>query len=216
MFVQTKNPRHPAKRDRGYFLFRRRSVASPARPLPSRSSVAGSGTGFGARWAELARARLGGRGASGEHDRRSENGRPLAVLVPDGGLGDVHGADDLVRDAVDFFLLVPTLVRIELHVERGGQHLGGEFFAVFTGLFVGLAEGVMLGEITIGSLVGGKSQPNTRSNEAVGFAGRVLAHHREDDLAGREFLQALGPADELASTREDTGYVHEIAGRNAR
>src|SRR3990167_7309744 len=45
LFVQTKNPRHPAKRNRGYFLFRRRSAASPARPLPSRSSVAGSGMG---------------------------------------------------------------------------------------------------------------------------------------------------------------------------
>src|SRR5216683_4794917 len=52
-----------------------------------------------------------------DEDGGAENGGPEAALVADGGLRDVHGADNLVRDAVDLFFLVEGQVRVEFHVQ---------------------------------------------------------------------------------------------------
>src|SRR5262245_42873720 len=66
---------------------------------------------------------------SDEH-RRSDYRGPAALLVADGTLRDVLGADDLVRQTVDFFLLVPALVGIELQAERRGEHFGRQFLRI--------------------------------------------------------------------------------------
>jgi len=42
-----------------------------------------------------------------EEDCGGEDGGPEAALIAYGGLGDVHGADDLIGDSVDFFFFVP-------------------------------------------------------------------------------------------------------------
>src|SRR6266403_1733646 len=60
-----------------------------------------------------------------DEDCGAEDGGPKTALVADGGLRDVHGADDLVGDAVDFFFLVEGQVRIELHVQSGCEHFRG-------------------------------------------------------------------------------------------
>ena len=70
-------------------------------------------------------------------------------LVADGGLGHVLRADDLVREAVDLFLLVPALVGIELEAERRREHLGGELLGVVPGDVFALAEAVVLGQVPV-------------------------------------------------------------------
>src|SRR5713226_7634832 len=51
-----------------------------------------------------------------DEDGGAENGGPQAALVADGRLRDVHGADDFVGDAVDFFFFVERQIRVEFHV----------------------------------------------------------------------------------------------------
>jgi len=58
-----------------------------------------------------------------------EDGAPRTVvhrprLSRNGGLRDVHGADDLVGDAVDFFFSSKTSP-IELHVSKWCEHFRG-------------------------------------------------------------------------------------------
>src|SRR6266436_3725560 len=80
-----------------------------------------------------------------DEDGGAENGGPEAALVADGGLCDVHGADDFVGDAVDFFFFVETQIRIEFHIESGREHFRGQFFRVLAGDLFGFPEGMMLG-----------------------------------------------------------------------
>ena len=74
-----------------------------------------------------------------QHRGRDHRG-PQAALVAHAALGDVGGADDFVGDAVNLFFLVPGSIRIEFHVERGGEHLRGQFFSIFAGNVVGFAD----------------------------------------------------------------------------
>ena len=60
-----------------------------------------------------------------DRDRRGDHRGPEAPLVAYRRLRDVCRADDLVGDAVDFFLLVPGAVGIELYVQRCRQHFRG-------------------------------------------------------------------------------------------
>ncbi len=48
-----------------------------------------------------------------EQNRRGNGGRPVSVPSPQGRLGYIGGPNDLVGDAVDLFLLVSALIRIE-------------------------------------------------------------------------------------------------------
>src|SRR5258708_23338392 len=80
-----------------------------------------------------------------DEDGGAEDGGPEAALVADGGLRDVHGADDFIGDAVDLFFFVERQVRVEFDVQRGREHFRGELFGVFTGHFFGFTERVMLG-----------------------------------------------------------------------
>jgi hypothetical protein len=54
-----------------------------------------------------------------DEDGGAEHGGPEAALVADSGLRDVHGADDLVGDAVDLFFLVEAEIRVKFHVQSG-------------------------------------------------------------------------------------------------
>src|SRR6266849_9624866 len=78
--------------------------------------------------------------ALADEDRGRDDGRPEALLVSDGGLGDVLRADDLVGQPVDFLLFVPALIRVELEAKRGGEHFGGELLGVVAGDVLALAE----------------------------------------------------------------------------
>jgi hypothetical protein len=49
-------------------------------------------------------------------DCRANHGCPQAAFIPNRGLCHIRRAHDLVRQAVDLFLLVPRPVRIKLHV----------------------------------------------------------------------------------------------------
>src|SRR5260370_619405 len=75
-----------------------------------------------------------------DEDSRAENGGPKAALVADSGLRDVHGADDFVGNTINLFFFVEAEIRVEFHVEGGGEHFGGQLFGIFPGDFFGLAE----------------------------------------------------------------------------
>jgi len=67
---------------------------------------------------------------------RSGNDRsPAPVFVTQGCLRDTGGPYELPADAPNLPLLVPTLVRVKLNAEHGGQHLCGQVFRVITGLW---------------------------------------------------------------------------------
>src|SRR6266849_3784887 len=68
-----------------------------------------------------------------DEDGGAEDGGPEAALVADGGLRNVHGADDFVRDAVDLFFFVEAKIWVEFHVQRRREHFGCELFSVFAG-----------------------------------------------------------------------------------
>src|SRR5437588_10725874 len=144
----------------------------------------------------------------------AEDGGPEAALVADGGLRDVHGAHDLVGDAIDLFFLVEGQVRIKFHVQRRRKHFSGEFFCIFAGDFFGFTEGVMFGQITIHGFVAGQRQANAGSDEPVRFLGGIFADDRERDLAGPDVLQSFAAGNQFAVGREDGGDADDVACRN--
>src|SRR5581483_10974521 len=73
-------------------------------------------------------------------DGRGDHGCPQAALIAHRRLRDVRGAHDLIRDPVDFLLLIPRPVRIEFHIERGSEHFRRQFLGVITGSLFFLAE----------------------------------------------------------------------------
>src|ERR1700739_667138 len=93
----------------------------------------------------------------------SDGGGPQSTLVANGRLGDVAGAHNLVGDAVDFLLLVPARIRIEVHIESGGKHFGRKFLSVFPGLFFRFTETVVLAEITVSVAIGRDGNTNARN-----------------------------------------------------
>src|SRR5215470_16513677 len=97
-----------------------------------------------------------------DKDGGGNYGDPFTVFVAHAALRDVSGANDLVGDPVDLLLFVPRFIGIEIHVERRGKHLSGQLFRVFAGLFVSLAERVVLAQIAVGAPIGGDSQANAR------------------------------------------------------
>src|SRR5882757_6839939 len=150
--------------------------------------------------------RLWFRRASGlleDEDCRGNHGRPSAAFVADRRLRDVGGTDNLVRDAVNLLLLVPARVRIELHVERGGQHLRRQLFCVLPGLFLGLAKAVVFAQVAISIAVGGDSNANAGSDQAMRFACGILGYDGEDHLARGEVFDTLFARDKLGVRWED-------------
>ena len=79
---------------------------------------------------------------------------PKPVFVADGGLSDVRSANDLAGHFEQIFSFVPSDVGVEFYTERRRQHAGSQIFRVLAGLFFGLAEGMMLGKVTILFLIG--------------------------------------------------------------
>ena len=126
-----------------------------------------------------------------QQNRRRDDGGPPAPFVAHGGLCDVHGADDLVGDAVDFLLLVPARVGIEVHVERGGQHFGREFLRVVPRDLLALAKAVVLGQVAVNVRVARNGHAHRRRDQAMRFPGRRLGHHHEGHLARLQALDAL-------------------------
>src|SRR5260370_7866508 len=66
-----------------------------------------------------------------DEDGGAENGGPEAALVADGGLRDVHGADDLVANAVGFFFFVEAQLPIQFHVHPLPSHFPAHLFSFF-------------------------------------------------------------------------------------
>src|SRR5262245_14889877 len=98
--------------------------------------------GRGVRLAADPTRRRGGRTLPDENGGGDDR-RPQPFLVADGGLRDVLGANDLVREPVDLFLLVPALVGIEFEAQGRGEHFRGELLGVVAGNVFALAEAVM-------------------------------------------------------------------------
>ena len=86
----------------------------------------------------------------------------------------------------------------KLHVERRGQHLGGQFFGVFAGLLLGFAKTVMLAQVAVGVAVGRNGYANARNEQAVRFAGGVLGDDCENDFAVIEIFEAFLARDDSA------------------
>ncbi len=97
-------------------------------------------------------------------------------------LRHIRRAHDLVRDAVDFFLLVPRPIRIEFHVQRGGEHFRRQFFSVFAGRVFGFAERVMFAQVAVGVAVRRNSHSDTGGQQAMRFMGGILRHHGKHDF----------------------------------
>src|ERR1700676_4626361 len=151
-----------------------------------------------------------------DEDGGAEDGGPQAPLVADGGLRDVHGADDLVGDAVDLFFFVPGKIRIKFHVQGGREHFGGELFSVFAGDFFGFAEGLLRGEMAVNGFVRRKGQADAGGDQTVRLFGGILADDGESDLAGADVLQALAARNQFAIGRKDGGDADDVAGGNSR
>src|SRR5450631_588087 len=117
-----------------------------------------------------------------EEDGSGDGGGPATVFVTDGGLGDISGANDLVGDAVDLLLLVPALVGVEVDVESGGEHLGGEFFGIVASLIFGLAEAVVFGEVAVGVAIGRNGDADAGDDQTVGFTRGVFRDYSEDNF----------------------------------
>src|SRR5437762_6043133 len=88
-----------------------------------------------------------------DEDGGGDDGGPQRFLIAHRGLRDVLSAHNLVREPVNFLVLVPALVRVELEAQRGGQHLGRQLFRVVAGRVFVLAEAVMLGEVAVQFIV---------------------------------------------------------------
>ena len=126
-------------------------------------------------------------------------------------MGDVHGADDFVGDAVDLFFFVPGEIRIKFDVQRGGEHFCGEFFGVFAGYFFGFAEGMVLGEVAVHRFVAGKREADAGGDQTVRFFGGIFADYRERDLAGLDVLQTFAAGNQFAIWREDGRDADDVA-----
>src|SRR5260370_2504722 len=70
-----------------------------------------------------------------DEDGGAEDGRPEAALVADGGLRDVHGADDLVGNPVNPFFLVQGQTRTQFHCHRCPEHFLRDLPALFSAAF---------------------------------------------------------------------------------
>src|SRR5262249_53377727 len=132
--------------------------------------------------------------------------RPQALLVAYGGLGDVLGADDLVREPVDLFFFVPALVGIEFEAPRGREPFGGELLGVVAGDVLALAEAVMLRQIAVQLFVAGDGHADGRRDQPVRLARGSLGHDDESDLPGLEALHALRARQDAAFGRKNAGY----------
>src|SRR5260370_11562819 len=148
-----------------------------------------------------------------DEDGGAEDGRPEAALVADGGLRDVHGADDFVGNPVVLFFFVEAQVRVEFHVQRCREHFRGELFRVFAGNFFGFTEGVVLGQIAVHGFVAGQRQANAGGDEPVRFLGGIFADDRERDLPELDVLQTLAAGNQFAVGREDRGDADDVARR---
>src|SRR6476659_10163275 len=87
--------------------------------------------------------------ASPYQDGGGDDSGPETLLVSDGRLRHVLGADDLVRQAINLFLLVPALVGIELEAQRRGQHLGGQLLGVIARNIFALTETVVFRQVAV-------------------------------------------------------------------
>src|SRR4029077_5922525 len=65
---------------------------------------------------------------------------PEALLIANGCLRDVLRPDDLIGQPIDFLLLIPALVRVDLESEGRRQHFRGELLRVVSGDVFALAE----------------------------------------------------------------------------
>src|SRR5579863_10089372 len=129
---------------------------------------------------------------------RSNDGAPQPTLIPNRRLSDVRRTNDLIRNPINLFLLVPRAVRIELHVERRSQHLRRELLGILARRVVRLAKRMVLAEVTVSVAVSRNGHANTGRKQAMGLASRVLSYDRENHLARAQILQPLRARHQLA------------------
>src|SRR5690242_4944631 len=140
---------------------------------------------------------------------------PKAALVANGRLRDVHSADDFIRDAVNLFFLIERQVRVELHVQCGGEHFRGQLFGVFSGHFFRFTKRVVLGEISVHGFVAWQGEPDAGGDESVRLSRRILADNGKCHLAGLEMLQPFASGNQFAIRWKDGGNADNVAGGDA-
>src|SRR5208283_548428 len=121
-------------------------------------------------------------------------------------LRNVCCAHDFVGEPVNLFLLVPRFVSVKLHVQCGGEHLGGKLFGVITSHIVGFAKGMMFTQVTVGASVGRNGQSNRGGRQAVWLARGVLRHNGKRDFTGERYLSPSlrGMSLQLGGKMDDT------------
>jgi len=146
-----------------------------------------------------------------KNQHRSRNrGGPQPTLVAYSGLSDVAGTHDLVRDAVDLLLLVPTGIRIEFDVKGGCEHLGGQFLGVFAGLILGLAKTVVFAQVAVCVLVRRYRHADAGHNQPVRLACGVLRDDGKNYFAMIQVSETFLARNHLAPRWKDRRNTHEI------
>src|SRR5262245_49149352 len=110
---------------------------------------------------------------SDEHGGRDDGG-PKTFLVADGRLRDVLRPHDLLRQTIDFLILVPARVRIESQSERRREHPGRQLFGVVGGHLLTLAEAMMFGEISVDFPIARDRDADGRRDQAMRLTRRGL------------------------------------------
>src|SRR5260370_6031729 len=150
-----------------------------------------------------------------DEDGSAKNGAPKAALVADGGLRDVHGANNFVGDAVDLFFFVERQIGIKFHVQSGGEQFRSELFGILAGHFFGFAEGMMLRQVSIHALVARERQANAGGDEAMRFPGGMFADDGKSHLAGPDVFQAFAAGNQFAVGRGNRGDADNVTGGNS-
>jgi len=115
----------------------------------------------------------------------------------DGGLRNVHGADNLVGDAVDLFFFVEGQVGSNPRLELFASISAASSSAYSPATSCGFAEGVMLGKIAVHGFVAGSARPMLAAMRHA-LPWWNLADDGERDLPGLDVLQAFAAGNQFA------------------
>src|SRR6202007_3364925 len=114
--------------------------------------------------------------------RRRDDARPLALPYALRGRNDRKRIHDEVAHLVNPLAFVPSGIRIELDIERRGQHRGCQILDVVAGFRLRHAETVVCGNVTVMRRIFRPRQTNTGRDVATAFVGLGAGHDAEGYL----------------------------------
>jgi len=150
-----------------------------------------------------------------DEDGGAENGGPEAALVADGGLRDVHGADDLVGDAIDFLFFrrttnldrIPRSAWSRAFPRRALRHIRRRLLR--------FPRRNDARTIAIHGFVAGQRQADARSDEAVRSLVEFSLMTVNATWPGLDVLQSFTARNQFAVGRENGGDANDVARGNA-